>query len=420
MGPDPTTDFDVVIVGGGAAGIGAARRLAASGLSALLLEAGSRLGGRGWTHEIAGLELDLGCGWLHSAEKNAWAGIAKAAGIPLHRGPAAWGTQFRDLGFSAAERSAARQAFDAWTQRLASVAGASDRAADALDANGPWNSYIQAVVGFISGGRLEQMSAADYLAYDEASTESNWRSLNGYGALIAGNFPAGIRLRLATPVESIELDVARVRMTTPAGTIRARAVIMTVSTAVLTGDTIKLPAALNDWREAASNLPLGRDEKFFLEITGDAPFENETQVLGNPRDPHTASYYIRPLGRPVIECYFGGEGARAVEDSGTAAGFALALDQLSALFGADIRGKLRPLIASAWSRSIRVGGAYSYALPRQAGARQRLSRSFEQKVFFAGEATCVDEFSTAHGAYDSGVRAADEVMSALGPVRVDA
>ena len=406
-------DFDVVIVGGGAAGIGAARRLASSGLSTLLLEADSRLGGRAWTHEVAGLELDLGCGWLHSAEKNAWVGIAQAAGIPLHQGPAAWGTQYRDLGFTAAERAEARQAFDAWTGRLAALRATSDRAADALDPHSPWNFYIRAVVGFISGDRLEQMSAADYLAYDEASTDSNWRAFKGYGALIAGSFPAGVTLRVATPVESIELDARSLRVATAAGAIRARTVILTASTAVLTGDTIKLPAALHDWRQAAACLPLGRDEKFFLEIVGAAPFEDETQVLGNPRDPRSASFYIRPLGRPVVECYYGGEGARAVEDAGPAAGFALALDQLSHLFGAEIRQKLRPLVASHWSRSIRVGGAYSYALPAHAGARGLLARPFEQRIFFAGEATCVDEFSTAHGAYDSGVRAADEVMAAL-------
>jgi len=61
----------------------------------------------------------------------------------------------------------------------------------------------------------------------------------------------------------------------------------------------------------------------------------------------------------------------------------------------------------------RIGGAYSYALPGQAGARRVLARPFEQRLFFAGEATHVDEFSTAHGAHDSGVRAADEVIAAL-------
>jgi monoamine oxidase len=406
-------EYDIVIVGGGAAGIGAARELAGSGLSTLLLEANSRLGGRAWTLEVAGLDLDLGCGWLHSAEKNAWVGIANAAGIPLDRSVAAWGTQYRDLGFSAAERAAARAAFDAWTRRLAEVPATSDRASDALDPASPWNDYIRAIVSFISGDSLEQTSVADYLTYFESATDTNWRTRAGYGALIAGSFPEGVALRLATPVESIELAATGVTLATPQGSVRARAAILCVSTAVLAGDTIKLPAALEPWRTAATRLPLGRDEKFFLEITADAPFEDETQVLGNPRDRRTASFYIRPLGRPVIECYFGGEGARIVEDGGPALGFEVALDQLAALFGAQIRQLLRPLVASSWSRSIRVGGAYSYALPGHAQARRALARPFDQRLFFAGEATCTNEFSTAHGAYDSGTRAAREALSTL-------
>jgi monoamine oxidase len=407
------SEYDIVIVGGGAAGIGAARELAGSGLSTLLLEANTRLGGRAWTLEVAGLDLDLGCGWLHSAEKNAWVGIANAAGIPLDRSVAAWGTQYRDLGFSAAERAAARAAFDAWTRRLAEVPATSDRASDALDPASPWNDYIRAIVSFISGDSLEQTSVADYLTYFESATDTNWRTRAGYGALIAGSFPEGAALRLATPVESIELAATGVTLATPQGSVRARAAILCVSTAVLAGDTIKLPAALEPWRTAATRLPLGRDEKFFLEITADAPFEDETQVLGNPRDRRTASFYIRPLGRPVIECYFGGEGARIVEDGGPALGFEVALDQLAALFGAQIRQLLRPLVASSWSRSIRVGGAYSYALPGHAQARRALARPFDQRLFFAGEATCTNEFSTAHGAYDSGTRAAREALSTL-------
>ena len=81
-----SADIDVVIVGGGAAGIGAARRLAASALSVLLIEATPRLGGRAWTHEVSGLPLDMGCGWLHSADRNAWTRIAEAQ--RLHDRPA--------------------------------------------------------------------------------------------------------------------------------------------------------------------------------------------------------------------------------------------------------------------------------------------------------------------------------------------
>ena len=96
-----------------------------------------------------------------------------------------------------------------------------------------------------------------------------------------------------------------------------------------------------------------------------------------------------------------------------AAAFDFSLTQIAALFGADIRGALRPLAASNWGRSKFVGGAYSYALPGQAQARVALARPFENRVFFSGEATSRDEFSTAHGAFDTGVRAAEEVIRAL-------
>jgi monoamine oxidase len=182
---------------------------------------------------------------------------------------------------------------------------------------------------------------------------------------------------------------------------------------VLAGDSIELPRQLDPWREAARVLPLGRNEKLFLEIIGQAPFEKDTQVLGNPRDACTGSYYMRPLDMPVVECFMGGGSARIVEEQGPAAAFEFALGQMSALFGAQIRRHLRPMAASSWGRSMRVGGAYSYALPGMAGARKALAQPFEQCIFFAGEATSPDEFSTAHGAYDSGTRAADEVVAAL-------
>src|ERR1700722_19051268 len=83
-------DVDVAIIGAGGAGIAAARRLAASHLSAMLLEATARVGGRAWTCEVAGMRLDLGCGWLHSADRNPWTRLAEAAGFVVDRRAPAW------------------------------------------------------------------------------------------------------------------------------------------------------------------------------------------------------------------------------------------------------------------------------------------------------------------------------------------
>src|SRR5688500_15469624 len=106
-----STDWDVVIIGGGAAGIGAARRLAASGHSTLLLEASQRIGGRALTVNVAGHALDLGCGWLHSADRNPWVGIAEASGFSIDRCEPAWNQQYRDLGFSASDQDEANEAY---------------------------------------------------------------------------------------------------------------------------------------------------------------------------------------------------------------------------------------------------------------------------------------------------------------------
>lgn len=406
-------DLEVAIIGAGAAGIAAARRLHDQGRRVLLIEAMDRVGGRAHTIIVEGMALDLGCGWLHSAERNSWVAVADRAGIAVDRSRAAWGAQYHDLNFTPEAQAAAWQSFDAWSKRLAAHPPATDRAADALEPENEWNAHIRAIVSFISGASLEQLSAADYVTYDDASSDNNWRLRGGYGALIARSLPPETPLSLATAVTSLALENGGVKLATATGEIRARAVILTVSTAVLAGESIRFPSGFEPWREAARRLPLGLNEKLFLEITGAAPFENETHVTGNPRDPLTASYYIRPFGFPVIECFFGGERARLLCEQGLGTGFDFAIEQLGQLFGAGATRHLRPLTGSHWTRMTRIGGAYSYALPGHVGARKLLAQPYENRVFIAGEATSGGDFSTAHGAFDSGVRAATEVLAAL-------
>ncbi|KRB49126.1 amine oxidase [Rhizobium sp. Root708] len=409
------TDVDIAIVGGGAAGIAAARRLAASGFSTIMLEASSRLGGRGWTQELAGFPLDLGCGWLHSADRNPWTGIAEQAGFAIDRREAAWGSQYANLGFSAEQQSAARRALNVWEQQLPRLVSRSDRAGDALLPGAEWNPYVHAICGFSNGVAPDRMSAADYLAYDAACSYRNWRVPAGYGTLISASLPSATNVRLATPVEVISEHRNGLAITTPTGTIHAAAAILTVSTNVLAGASIDLPSSLDPWRHAASVLPLGSDEKLFFQIDGETLFAPETHLIGDPYDTRTCDYYIRPFGWPVIECSLGGDSARIVAEEGLVAAFDLAIEQLIKLVGSGVRSKLRVLGASNWSRSDRIGGAYSCALPGHSQARQILSRSWEGRIFFAGEATHGHDFSTAHGAYDSGLRAADEAIEALRP-----
>ena len=147
-----------------------------------------------------------GCGWLHSADRNPWTRIAEGAGFVVDRRAPAWGRQYDDIGFSRTDQAAARRAYAAWAQRMEATPPVSDCAADALEPEGEWNAYLQAISGFMNGAGLEQISVADYTAYDAASTGCNWWTPAGYGTLIAASLPHPIDLRLSTPVQSIELD----------------------------------------------------------------------------------------------------------------------------------------------------------------------------------------------------------------------
>ncbi|WP_292303959.1 FAD-dependent oxidoreductase, partial [Mesorhizobium sp.] len=78
-------DVDVVIIGAGSAGLSAAKTLRAAGLSFTLLEAMSRIGGRAWTSDRHfGVPFDIGCAWLHAADRNPYFAEARAAGWTLH------------------------------------------------------------------------------------------------------------------------------------------------------------------------------------------------------------------------------------------------------------------------------------------------------------------------------------------------
>ncbi|KJV35733.1 flavin monoamine oxidase family protein [Luteibacter yeojuensis] len=413
MAHGKTFDVDVAIIGGGAAGIGAARRLSGQGLSVWLVEASQRLGGRGWTLDLEGLALDMGCGWLHSAGHNAWRQLAEDAGWEIDRRAAAWNQHQPHPHFTKAEQDEAHAAFDAWHARLMDTPPASDRASDALDPSNRWNGYLQAMSGFISGAALDRISAADYNAYERAATEQNWRLPRGYGTLIASHLPLDTGCRFSTPVEAIDAEGEGVTLRTPTGGIRCRAAVVTVSTNVLASNVMRLPDALDDWRHAAACLPLGCDEKVFFSIDGTVDLPTEEVLVANPHDPDSPVFYFRPLEQPLVETFLGSRSAHRVTAEGPAATFDHLSSLLRGLLGRDAASHLRPLASSGWSGSTYVRGSYSHALPTQAHQRQQLATPFRERLFFAGEATHPDAFSTAHGALETGIRAGTEVLQAL-------
>ncbi|NYT40191.1 FAD-dependent oxidoreductase [Sphingomonas sp. R-74633] len=398
---------DIVVIGGGAAGVAALRTLADAGRDVLLLEAQDRLGGRAHTVHIAGMPIDMGAGWLHSAPKNPWAAIAEARGFHVYRSPARWGEQWRGLGASKEEQQALWAAFQAFMEAMHNPPP-SDCAADLLPKDSEWNPALDALSGYINGAPMREMSVIDWQTYEDASLDINWRVCDGYGALVSSH-AAALPVALATPVNAIDTSGKQLRIETPRGSITANAVIVTVSSNVLASGAIRLPGH-DAILHAAAQLPLGLADKLFFTLEGGEDVDDNAHLLGNPHSALTGTYTLKPFGRPLVECMLGGEGARAMEKEGLNGAAAFAIGELVNLLGSDWRRKLRFVAGSAWGRETHILGGYSHARPGQHGARAVLRAGVDPRIGFAGEATSDGEFSTAHGAYNTGVAAAKALL----------
>lgn len=406
---------DIAIIGAGAAGLGAARALEHSGLSMIVLEGRNRLGGRAHTIQAApDVTFDLGCGWLHSADKNSFVGIAGELGFAVDKTRAPWRAQSHEAAFPTPLRAEFIAALDAFYERCETAAADPHDAAasSCLDPGNRWNPMIDAISTYINGCELDAVSLHDMEAYED--TEVNWRVPRGYGALIAA-YGARCPVALDTPVTLIDHSGARVRIETTKGALSAGRVIVTVPTNLIANESIRFHPALPAKVEAALGLPLGLDNKVMLalDIGGAAAHDllpTDTGLRGATMRTAMGSFHLRPFGQPCIEGFFGGSFARALEAAGAGALAATAIDEIVALLGSDYRRKLTPVAESRWGHDRFALGAYSHALPGRADQRAVLAAPVDGRLFFAGEATSPNFFSTAHGARDSGERAAREIM----------
>jgi monoamine oxidase len=401
------------VIGAGAAGLAAARALSGHPLSVAVLEARDRIGGRAHTVRYDGEGLDMGCGWLHSADENPLAARVEPAGLTVDRTLPPWQNQAFNLEVTPAEQAEFRAAFDAFEERVAqAAAGDREGAASTLfEPGGRWNGRIDAISGALNGARFNEVSILDYDAYRD--TGVNWRVREGYGRLIE-RLGREVPVMLDCPVRRIDRSGPVLRLETAQGLVEARAVIVTVPTDLIARETLRFDPPLPDLIEAAAHVPLGLASKMHMTVTGAADFPPDSQLWGRTDTADTGGYHLRPFGRPMIEGYYGADLARGLEAEGQAAFFDFATEELVRLLGSDMRKRLAPITATMWGADPWARGAYSHALPGHAGDRRTLKAPVENRIFLAGEATAEAFYGTAHGAWMEGERAAREALAALG------
>ncbi|MCL2714275.1 MAG: FAD-dependent oxidoreductase [Alphaproteobacteria bacterium] len=407
----PISSVDVAIIGAGAAGLGAAHALRHSGLSLLVLEARNRVGGRIETIRARpDITFDAGAGWLHSGPDNSFVAIAENLGFEINREPPPWQRPAFPQAQPKSEQDEFIAAMESFFARAVEAVSRGEEGAASLwlDPACRFNPVIDAISTFMNGCELDRLSLADMIAYQDS--RNDWRVRKGFGALLEA-CAATCPIALNCEVSRIDHSGCDILLTTSTGDLRARKVIVTVPTTILAAEAIAFHPKLAAKVDAARGLPLGANEKITLALEDADSLPSEANLRGSGSTAVCGTYQIRPFGQPCIEGFFGGRTARELANAGDGALAAHAIEEIVSLLGGDIRSKLTPLHESKWTRDPFARGGYSHALPGHARDRARLATAIDGRLFFAGEATSPEYFTTAHGARDSGTRAAGEVLA---------
>jgi monoamine oxidase len=412
-------DVDVAVIGAGAAGIAAARRIAGAKAKLTVLEGADRIGGRCLTDTTTfGVPYDRGAHWIHAPDANPVTPFAMRSGLEIY--PAPPGQKIR-IGRRNARESEMEDYLAAVVRSNRAIADAGRGRSDVSCAAvlpkdlADWQKTVEFVLGpFGCGKDLTDVSTADFAKSAERDVDTFCRQ--GFGALIA-NLGQGLPVQLSNPVRSIDYNArSGVEIRTTRGTLTAKAVIVTASTGVLLDNRIKFePELPRRHQDALERLALGSYDHIALELPGNPlALQRDEVVFEKSSSTRTAAILANVSGTTLCTVDVGGKFGRDLSAQGEPAMVAFALEWLTGLYGADIKKAVKRTHATQWNKEPWALGAFSAAAPGGQAARAVLAEPVRDRVWFAGEAVHETLWGTVGGAWASGDRAAQQALSKIG------
>ncbi|MBY0256374.1 NAD(P)/FAD-dependent oxidoreductase [Methylobacterium sp.] len=408
-------DPEVVVVGAGAAGIGAARALTARGIRVAVLEARDRVGGRLVTVSLRGHAVDLGGHWLHAGPINPLVRLGTARGEPLRvaaQDSHLWVGRRHGRPAEAAALGRAFAVADRAMSTQASWPGPDRAAATALPPGlGPWGRRVERVHGLVSGQGLDRVSLQDFPSMEYGD---NRFIAGGYGGYLA-RLAQGLPVALGTPVTGIDWGGPGVRVSAGPRSYAARAVIVTVPTMVLRATPLFTPALPPEVEGAIRGFTTGIYEHAVLHWPS-CPFRGADRLasLVGGRDA-SPGLLTRIDGTPFHFFELDAPMAAALDArrAGPDGVRRLVRTTLAAHFGARALHDLSIPAVSDWRHDPFARGSWAVVPPGHAGARAALQAPVADRVWFAGEALSSLQWGTAGGAYEEGLRAGEAVADRL-------
>jgi monoamine oxidase len=410
-------EADIVVIGAGAAGIAAARRIQAANRKVIVVEADGRPGGRCWTDNHFDVPLDRGARWLHNPETNPMVKLARAAGLDISAAPL--GQKIR-----VGQRYARAGETEEFLAALVRTNRAFDEAArggkpDVACASvlpkdlGDWVGTAEFVLGANGTGKdLRDVSVIDKSRAQDRNAAIGCRQ--GVGALVT-KLGEQVPTALSTPANQIIWNNREVAIETPSGRIAARAAIVTVSSNVLAAGNIKFTPELPKRQiDAAAKLSLGSYDRIALQLPGN-PFGlgRDEAVIEQSKSNRTALLSANVAGSSLCLIDVGGSFGRELTSQGEKAMVAFAIEWLKGLFGSDVAATVKQSSVTRWNASPLTLGAMSVASPGGEPSRKILTEPLGN-LFLAGEATHETLWGTVDGAWESGERAAEAALRKIG------
>jgi monoamine oxidase len=413
----------VVVIGAGIAGLAAAQALRQKKIPTVVLEASSRVGGRVFTDTSLGIPLDLGASWLHGTTDNPIAQLAIASNITSqatdYRRITRYGPDGQVVEMDDSWLNSLLARAMSWGERQSIDRSLRDGLNHALG-NLRLSTEGRKNLEYLINVQIEHEYAADV----EQLSLWHWNSgrvLEGADVIfplgfsqITQKLAEGLDIRLHQTVGQIRQTGSRVVVQTQDTSLEADYAVLTVPLGVLKRSSIRFSPPLPEGKQQAiQRLGMGLLNKLYLQFP--EVFWENTDLLGyvsETRGQWAEWLNLHKLIRqPVLLGFNAGSYARYLEARSDAQTVQDALSVLRRIY----RQAPRPTAfrLTRWGQNPHSWGSYSYlAIGSRPQDRPILAAPFGQ-IHFAGEATSKNFAATVHGAYQSGVTAAQQILDRL-------
>ncbi|KAI0498705.1 hypothetical protein KFK09_019595 [Dendrobium nobile] len=427
----------VIVIGGGFAGISAARALQNASFKVVLLESRHRIGGRACTDYSFGFPVDMGAAWLHGAcVKNPLAPVIGRLGLPLYRTSGDDSVLFdHDLESYALYDTDGNQVPQELVEHVGGIFESMLKETEKLRQEISYDMSMTKAIAMVFERRpdlrlegladkvlkwylcrLEGWFAADADTISLKYWDEEVLLPGGHALMVRGYRPVintlarDLDIRLGHRVSKIVRDKMGVEVIVDNGkSFVADAVVITVPLGVLKSNSIKFEPRLPNWKEEAiKGIGVGTENKIALHF--DRVFWPSVEFLGVvSSSTYSCSYFLnlhKATGHPVLVYMPAGQLAHDLEKLTDEAAASFAFQQLKQILP-DASKPIQYLV-SHWGTDENSLGSYSYdtvGKPHYLFERLRIP---VDNLFFAGEATSLDYTGTVHGAFSTGLMAAEE------------